>query len=726
MKRFKKWKITIIIPIMLLLSVFTAACGRSQNLSVEAEAGKQSASAAEEKMPVAAVSDAELHLPGSGYEQLLLCNGWFYALRYIYDIDTKETMWQLLRSRFPEIDHLEPYIAIAEGDEPLTVMADRSGNGYLFCASEGDFCLEKYGADGGRLWRQAVPADWLEGRGEAVLGGKATDDGRVFLFWGDGKIGSFHDDGSFDKVQESGLETLEGLALGNGGQVYAYCLTGEEALFREVTGQEPAKTLAERPLQVYDGYEDGIYVRTGEGIWRYDPSGGSMDLLWEWDGTYVQMHGELVQMVDRGEEGFAMVSWAYHWSLGMKLASLTFESALEYPEKQVITLGCPGNAGRIEQLARQYNREDRPYQIRLVQYGEAEKDGLTWTREGQQEFWLAVAQGDGPDIMEVSSCDMEGLAKNGIFADLSEYFEESPVVHEDDLLEQVETAGQVEGRMYFVIPSFWLETYVGKQQMAREDWTIEEAISQALDEGQGCLLNGMSPRRLYALCMADAGARFIDYRQGRSRFDSQEFLALLEALGKVGDTDRLYEESGDVREVWSKFMESESRMRWESVTSIRDYLEAEEACNGEIAWLGYPGQEGGWHLLRPYDILAINAASANQEGAWDFLEYTLSKEIQEAWKDGFPVRADSIEVWLKEAPLDKLCDSKLIYEVDEEDYEAIMEMLEETAYYPETRPGSPVEVILGEEVTMYLEGDAAALETAEKIQNRIMLWLENG
>lgn len=152
----------------------------------------------------------------------------------------------------------------------------------------------------------------------------------------------------------------------------------------------------------------------------------------------------------------------------------------------------------------------------------------------------------------------------------------------------------------------------------------------------------------------------------------------------------------------------------------------------EAYWLGYPGWNGAETELNIMDGFVMNSASKNKEGAWDFLEFLLSEELQNSIDWGFPARRDSFEDYLTYSYMRKEdAFPELGYYLDnyqiatQEDFDVVWEALDRAVYRPYGFyfNDNPIRVILEEETGMYFAGDATLEDTVKKIQNRVTLYL---
>ena len=119
--------------------------------------------------------------------------------------------------------------------------------------------------------------------------------------------------------------------------------------------------------------------------------------------------------------------------------------------------------------------------------------------------------------------------------------------------------------------------------------------------------------------------------------------------------------------------------------------------------------------MQAYSIFAINSASKKKEGAWDFLEYLLSEELQK-WigpmNNMFPVRKDCFEAYQRDQ------------EMSAEYIERVEKMAEAAVLNDFGAVSDPVWAIVSEEAGMYFTGDADLETTVQKIQNRVQLYLD--
>ncbi len=80
------------------------------------------------------------------------------------------------------------------------------------------------------------------------------------------------------------------------------------------------------------------------------------------------------------------------------VARVTIQDSLDYPGKQVITLGTVYDFNintHVKELIRLYNRQSTDYRVELVTYDDP-------TSRAIDELELRLMCGEGPDLMELT------------------------------------------------------------------------------------------------------------------------------------------------------------------------------------------------------------------------------------------------------------------------------------------------------------------------------------
>lgn len=736
-----------------LLLALLAGCGQKEPenaiFEMEDDKGTEAAAKEEEEEDAASgktedglVAVADIHgmkLPYLATAKDMDCfhldQGWLYMGKIAWNPDEERIEMRISRNDIRAGYEPQEYVVLPEAYNLLAFATDGEGNCYVYgqyAANEeaGLFSLEKYDEGGAIVWRRDYTDGELGGMGMQLSEATAVSDGRVFLYTcgTGGSVACFGQEGNLEGITVPEIENLEGLAATGDGQVFAYGTPFGQifSTFLEIGGEESQFTSPQSFQKVFKGRGGCLCLCTRQGLWEYDTKTGENRLLWNWDDEYVQLAGDEVDMLFWEADICHILSW-YHgaeqhglyWESGTDLtfADVSLRDRGEYPEKKVITLTkafMPDVGSWMDDLVRMYNRQSREYTLELISY-----DGKSdFDKFGQLEKQLL--KGEGPDLMELGNVDALNLAGKGVLEDLTEYYERSNKVDWQDLLPKIQESSVLNGRNALVIPFFYIRTWVSKDAVPAEDWTLRRFLEMA----QECqMFPSSNPYALLVNSMTiPYMERFIDYGKKECYFNSPEFKEILEAFAAVPS-----------REVHkgtysADYLEDEYLLYLWNFRSMSDYLAVRDFWGDNVDYQGVPGWEGAEHALLASDVFAMNSASTNKEGAWDFLEFLLSREVQDSAGWGFPARADSMDVYLDRSYINSE-DAKAAGRVysgaqpEEEDFAAVRDMISASSYTTIFEAGDVVDRIIKEEAAMYFSGDATLEQTAEKIQNRVMLYL---
>ena len=691
--------------ILLALLLFMDSCGNSESPDAavyDPNIGRS--------VPVAEFHD--MRLPGTldYFWKYAVSEDWLYCVsRKREPGATQRNIWLVYRNGIQEVFDPEIYIE-REGGLPLVLLAGSEGSCFLFCQDDnGEFSLEKYDATGEMQWHRGYAAAQFQDIGDTLTEGIVTEDGRVFLYacGEEGKIFSFGIEGGLEDMYVSGLEMLEGIVEGRDGKIYGYYVTGECPVFWEVGSEGVPLICPVTPLQVFGGREDGIYLRCGEGLWKYDPVTGQTERMWEWQDEYVQIDGDRVEHIfqESGEIHLLCLSPPVIMGQGdvLTYVSVNFKDGREYPPKQIVTISNARSYDALchmEDMVRRYNRQSKKYRVVIVapQEDTARNDYIG-------ALQLQLLRGEGPDLIDVQGMDVDDLTAKGVFENLTPYYDS---IDAQEILEPVREAGKIMGRDMMVIPSFSLETLLSREEIEPEHWTPARFLD--LSGKRELFRAPMSQMEAFWYCMgARAVEHFVDYEKRECHFDCEDFYTVLEGCAQ-------WDSEGTENDVLIRA----------HINSTNMFLAYK---NRNALWLGNPGWNGAENQFYPTDVFVMNSASENKEGAWDFLAYLLSRDMQDSIDWEFPVRKDSLEQFFLSSY--NGTDTEFNYQtgygaLTQEDIGTMHSLIGRAVYRDSAliSGSSPIRQILHEEVEMYFAGDSTLEETVEKIQNRVGLYLK--
>lgn len=210
----------------------------------------------------------------------------------------------------------------------------------------------------------------------------------------------------------------------------------------------------------------------------------------------------------------------------------------------------------------------------------------------------------------------------------------------------------------------------------------------------------------------------VDWEKGSCDFDTPLFRKLLEAAGRYGDDGR--------KEMQPQIVKN---INLENFFGFNG--SAEQEAEGSVS-VGVLFDDGCYGVSVPLYTMAVNAASAHKEGAWEFISFLLGDQVQGRQEMYLPpVQREAFAQWLE----------WFIPYMSEERTEAGHTLT--PAYYgentseekkkeykkalDEARPlpmgTSLILTIVREESAYYFNGSKSADEVISMINNRVQLYL---
>ena len=397
-------------------------------------------------------------------------------------------------------------------------------------------------------------------------------------------------------------------------------------------------------------------------------------------------------------------------------------------EKIPITLGVGGGSLLDKSVIDLFNAQNEDFHIVIRDYyEEANFD----SELAIQRLNAELASGNGPDLLDLSSWgfDLERYAQNGVFEDLYPYLKDDPEISADDLIPEVLACCTYDGRLCCVMSGFGIRTMYIRADLAdgKSSWTVDEFLPYLSGIGWASLQTGMlqehqTPEDILDMLSRTTFSSFVNYSTGTVNFSEPEFIAVLNACRDAYDP-----ENYDIV------------CRFDSVWDFMEHQVREAAMGSEIVYIGFPtlsGQSSGNYLNNQQNYLAICATSEHKDICWSFLRQYLTVQYQtEAYikpvADAFPtnlqVLSEMAEYSMQALEVDGVEITQRgqynhAYAPASQDAVAQIFALIETLDDSQCYDSIPA-TILSEEIADFLYGTDSAEAAAERIQNRVELYI---
>lgn len=399
---------------------------------------------------------------------------------------------------------------------------------------------------------------------------------------------------------------------------------------------------------------------------------------------------------------------------------MTFSENVEEAQIQLAML-CDGDSDFKSGVTR-FNQTYPQYAVDMEK---PETDADSY----RNRITVDITNGEGPDLLYLSYEDFVALADMGALADIEEYVEAAVM---DKLLPNVKSLGERDGKLLGIAPgiSGVGTLFTSGQTWDGESWSLGDILRLADEKKdlQGLFTYSMGDMEPYNTLYSFAGidlerSKFIDWENGKSQFEENNFAAVLELVKKYSGNGA--GGSGGV--------DGAARVRDGSYLAMNYPINRADFffiilsnIDGAGHAVGYPVEEGSGNYFSVGGILAVNRNAQEKAAIKAFLEYMLSLENQAEFNNGLSVRKDITDatvqyneyveqyMWEGLGLLPNKADGSTYVE----EYKAFME-----SCLP-AKGDTVLFDIIWEEAESYFSDAKKAQDVVRAIDNRIQLYLD--
>ena len=209
--------------------------------------------------------------------------------------------------------------------------------------------------------------------------------------------------------------------------------------------------------------------------------------------------------------------------------------------KTEIKLGVLYLDSDLQERVIKFNKTNDKYRIVTVEYYDDKEEDYS---NVISRFNSDIASGNCPDIIDFSSMEgyLERYDEKGLLEDLTPYFNKEEDIKLDKLVQSVVNAYKINGKLYVLPQCFTLSGWFGATDTVGKDihWTLDDFINltKSLPDGVE-MIKDLTSDSLLSMCTTQLD-RYINWETGDCRFNSDEFVKLLEFSGNYKSSDEFY------------------------------------------------------------------------------------------------------------------------------------------------------------------------------------------
>lgn len=311
--------------------------------------------------------------------------------------------------------------------------------------------------------------------------------------------------------------------------------------------------------------------------------------------------------------------------------------------------------------------------------------------------------GDGPDVLNLYGLSLP--PDSPYLEDLYPYLDDDPDLSRDDLVPAVLSSLEVDGALRSLPATFDVVTLSAKTADVGEAnrWTLEEMRAALTRHPGQHLLPGEFTRTEFLKWIADVSTgEFIDWASHTASYDSEDFRAYLRFCAYLPDAPASRAE----RDTW------ESLARFEVLQNAVCLQQLTDLWGEPFTLIGFPAESGNGSFFECTTLhLGISANSRQKDLAWEFVRLALSRENQQRLAERWysPVRYDVMTAQLEADVSDEAVRAQYL--------QLVSQPLIFIGY------NEDISQIVLDEGAAFFNGTHTAEEAAERIQNRVTLYL---
>ena len=461
-----------------------------------------------------------------------------------------------------------------------------------------------------------------------------------------------------------------------------YPLTAAENALGDLTQPEDCPRLCTATVS----RNDGCLLNSGGTLSLYQPGRNTDVPLANWHDC---------ALADATVTGIVQCSdnaWLCASDFDGKIWSIRREAIAE--GKQTLHIAAANGSLELDELVKQFNRAHRDCVAVIDYYPENAYDRLC----------TEMMAGDGPDVLDLTCLSLP--LNSSYLVDLYPYIDADPDLDRDMFVPTVISSLELNGQLTSLPAAFVVLTMTARVADVgeRTDWTIEELQNlweQRTDDI--FLMSGWMDRHNFLSWLATlTTGDFIDWENSTAHYDSEDFIRQLQFCETLSDYMEYNDEIAE-KPCLAEFEDVQNLVR---VNGIRyNYKE-------DFTYIGFPG-DGEYGSFFDVNQLhfAISANSDKKELAWEFIRLALTKKNQEMICDSWqlPIRQDVMDARI-ETVVGNVSDRQRFRQL-------IQKPLRFTSW------NDTIHQIVTEEGEAYFSGQRTVEEAAERIQNRVTLYL---
>jgi len=495
-------------------------------------------------------------------------------------------------------------------------------------------------------------------------------------------------------------------------------------------------SLPQNAHDVFPGGGDYLVIyRSSSSLFGVDHEGEAIHLLNWIDSNIMPDWLDNVSILPDGRVVCTTTKW--DWGTGdreFELSILTKTPYSELPERTVLTLGTVWLDWTIRPYIIEFNRTNPNYRIQVIDYSDQITEG-DWSA-AMTRLSTDIITGKVPDILDLNNLPYKQYVARNLLVDLNPLIDSDPQVDRNSLIDHAFRAAEMEGGLYFLFPSFYIQTLVGNPAIVGPEmgWTMAEfqEVLNANPQADRPLGEYITNSQFIQLALMVNMDKYVNWSTGTANFDTDEFASLLEFSTRFPSMEELENMQARDLMIYEPELIATGRqiMMPAGVNDFRTLGIYQQLFGGELAIKGFPTDTGNGNALGFQSSLAITTRASDKDGAWEFMRPLLSADWQTSnVSHNFPTNKAAFDNMAKRAMEEEGGyswgfgrDTSIESEgVTQADVDLVLKLIEST--FGVAGIDESLMNIINENTEDFFNGRSSAQEAARIIQSRVSRYI---
>ena len=289
----------------------------------------------------------------------------------------------------------------------------------------------------------------------------------------------------------------------------------------------------------------------------------------------------------------------------------------------------------LDAIIQNFNATHSEYNVVLKSYFDEAN-----LRSDSEKLNLDILAGNVPDIIiPVRSTPMMSYINKGMCADMYEFIDNDPELSRDSFYDIIYSTYERDGKLYQFAADTTLSSWVAKDKNVngKDMWTFNEFLELYNSVPDDVIFSDYLNQIELAYAFFSTGlSDFVDYKNGTCDFENGVFYDILNAIKSMPYES--YRWTGLTEEERNNYyFYAPELFRNDKVMVSSDYISSTldlmmimyKFGFEDITFMGYPTPFGDKHAFNLHSTeFTITQQSQAKDGAWEFIKYYISDDIQ--------------------------------------------------------------------------------------------------